>query len=444
MISPIPELELEVLSSCLAFGEECYRDISTILEPRDFSEERNEIAWAMLQRMDDAGEIVDGELAASLAAMARNIHLCDILKGRSSESVFECLGGFTGISSISDRGFKHDLSSIAQKLREAAVDRHIAANMTWATQRAQERGSSAGDVLNALVARTDEMRLRSAGGTLADCETRDAPDYRSETSSWGIDKLDSICPLVPGHNIVIGARPGCGKSSLGYWLLMGSVWGGGDPSILSMELPRGEIRQEMIRRFNASDLELGKISVADGKHDGLQVGRQVKAWGTAGRRLAIIDYVQKVQVAPGRASGIFDRLDTACQEIQMAGRWHGVCTVTLAQLARGVDKAGNETEPSISDLKGCGTIEELADVVILPHHVPASGEVEGCPVVRLKLLIKKNRHGPQGAVWVEWDKAAGTFKPSRAWEKDDRPKLEPHDLIGQEPDNESEDLFNGP
>lgn len=442
MMHQSPELESEVLASCLAYGEPSYRPVSTILEAIDFHTERNQVVWAMLAAVDNAGLMESGDLNAQVTALSREVSAEDIIPGKSRELAFEVMGGFSAVAEISSHAYKRDVTASALRVREGSIERRLAGNLHWASQQAQESGKSAGAVLDQLIGRTDELRARSSGGTLADCSAAEAPDYTGQALSWGIGKLDDYCPLVPGRTITIGARPGCGKSSIGYWLLNRAVRDTRQPCILSMELPGPEIRREMIRRFTMPDRELAMIHVSDGKHDALQVGRRIKAWGASGLNLAVIDYIQKIQAIPGTKAGIFDRIDTAMQEIQMAGRWNGVCSVVLAQLNRCVDKTGADKEPEMSDLKGCGSIEELSDVVILPRHVPKDGESSNSKTVRLQLLIKKNRHGPQGAVWVEWEKSTGKFRQSQSWaDEAEKPTPVERDIIGQEPDDEREDLF---
>ena len=91
-----------------------------------------------------------------------------------------------------------------------------------------------------------------------------------------------------------------------------------------------------------------------------------------------------------------------------------------------------EKRPLLSDLRGSGSIEQDADLVMLlfreryyleriePRHPWAFGEKhnqrhaawqERCELVRnvAEVVIAKNRHGPIGTVWLSFDDLCGSF-----------------------------------
>ena len=74
---------------------------------------------------------------------------------------------------------------------------------------------------------------------------------------------------------------------------------------------------------------------------------------------------------------------------------HAVPIIITAQLNRESEKEGRE--PTKSNIKECGGLEESADVVILLHTTKDNPD-------RLQLIIDKNRNGMQGDTYLNFDK----------------------------------------
>jgi len=76
--------------------------------------------------------------------------------------------------------------------------------------------------------------------------------------------------------------------------------------------------------------------------------------------------------------------------------------VLLSQLSRAAEGRDEMKDPSLPDLKGSGSIEEDADVVIFVHR-PGREAANG------RIIIGKHRNGPVGHGLVDYKGSRFTF-----------------------------------
>lgn len=252
-------------------------------------------------------------------------------------------------------------------------------------------------------------------GALADLEQAKPPGY-----STGFTDLDVILNggLHPGNFIVIGARPGIGKSILALRFAAHVAEQGLGALMVSLEMSRSELMYRFfaaeasveltalnshslstddwsrIRRAAEKSKEwplavtdaprLGVTGIASRARDRMRTAR--------GLSLVVVDYLQLIQPNDSRAT----------REQQVAGLSRGlklmsrelrVPVVVAAQLNRN----GEGRRPVMSDLRESGQIEADADTILLLHDdLPEdrSGQLE--------VIVAKNRHGPKGVVHLSW------------------------------------------
>lgn len=95
----------------------------------------------------------------------------------------------------------------------------------------------------------------------------------------------------------------------------------------------------------------------------------------------------------------------------------GITVVLLAQLNRDGAKMGGERPPSIETLRGSGSLEQDADLVILLHQpqtrngVTKQYESKG----ELQLIIAKQRNGPTGSVDLIFEGAYARANHKSHW-----------------------------
>jgi replicative DNA helicase len=235
----------------------------------------------------------------------------------------------------------------------------------------------------------------------------------------GYEDLDAaIGGMRDGELIVIGARPGNGKSLLLLCIADHVATRLALPVLFSsLEMSEHELTQrrvsatarvpltnivrhcvtdrewELIRRTQA-DLMNTSLFVDDTPSATLaHIKSKLRAMERAGNpaRLAVIDYLgfMKTATTESRQQAIAD-LVRGCKN-QIA-REFNIPVILAAQLNRLVDSR-TDKRPQLSDFRESGEIEQSANIAILLHREdyyeresPRAGEID--------LLILKNRQGP--------------------------------------------------
>ncbi len=235
------------------------------------------------------------------------------------------------------------------------------------------------------------------------------------------DLDDAIGGLRAGELIVIGARPGNGKSLI---LLCIADYVGtriGVPVLFSsLEMTEGELTRrriaaeakvplvhlvrhqvtdadwELIRRAQArltnTQLHVDDTSSASLAH----IRGRLRAMSRTGSaaRLAVIDYLGFM--ATPRAESRQQAVAELARGAKNLAREFGIPVILLAQLNRGPESR-HDKRPTPADLRESGEIEQSADIVILLHREDAY-ERESQRAGEIDLLVSKNRQGPQCTV----------------------------------------------
>ena len=232
--------------------------------------------------------------------------------------------------------------------------------------------------------------------------------------------LDHHVKMRGGQVIVVGARPGGGKSLMGMQLAARTAITGRIPALmLSMEMSRDEVMKRMyaaeagveLNHLNehrltdddharidkvTSDIRSAPLVIDDTAHANLAHLRARLRWMArkAPARLVVVDYVQLM--APTR------RAETRALEVSEITRGLkvlamelGICVIALAQLNRGPEQRAVR-KPTMSDLRESGSLENDADVVLFLHPEPEDPSKEGGRrSSEIDVVIAKNRTGPR-------------------------------------------------
>jgi len=240
-----------------------------------------------------------------------------------------------------------------------------------------------------------------------------------------IDRL--IGGIAPGRLLVIGARPGVGKSLFGTNLALYVAHKLGHAvHLASLEMPEREVGQRLLAAHatvGLNGIQTGKtpqsewtkineryaelaampISVDD------EPGQTITHIRSAARNLQrkredlaviIVDYLQLVRPAERRANRA-EEVAEISRGLKLLARETGACVVAMAQLNR---EGAKREKPSLTDLRESGSIEADADQVILMHR-PSDDLPE------VELIIDKNRHGPRGIAQLQ---VAGAYAQLRS------------------------------
>jgi replicative DNA helicase len=269
---------------------------------------------------------------------------------------------------------------------------------------------------------TEIVHIRDAiSPTLKKIEERYKNKGRLAGLSSGLNALDAMtCGFLPGRYYVIGARPSDGKSALAVNIIthlgireharvgLISAESGNDEIVTRMFSSEGHINGQAINSgaLRPSDftsiMEAGErmrnapIYLYDApnvKYSEMRgVARQMVM--TYKIQALFIDYLQLVQWE-NQSLAIHEQVAKVSISIKELARELKIPIIALSQLKR--DSEGRE--PEMSDLDYSKQIEQDADCIVLIYHPKVKEKEEPRDSM---LLVKKNRDGPKGAIFVNF------------------------------------------
>lgn len=241
----------------------------------------------------------------------------------------------------------------------------------------------------------------------------------------GFQDVDSLVGgLAPGSLNLLAARPSIGKSALMLGISRDVARSGRAVLIFSLEMGPYDVAERLLATesgINSTRIRTNQVSVRDagGMADaadrlreypllfdfqgGLRVGELVdrakRVHRERGLSLVCVDYVQLL-MAGERGLSENAELTTVSRALKVLAKDLNVPLLVLSQLNRQAD--GYDRVPRLSHLRGSGSLEQDADVVMLLHRE------EDAPSV-VKLDVAKNRMGPTGEVGLFWDPTTTSF-----------------------------------
>ncbi|MFF0489027.1 replicative DNA helicase [Nocardia sp. NPDC004068] len=240
----------------------------------------------------------------------------------------------------------------------------------------------------------------------------------------GFTELDEVTNgLHPGQMIIVAARPGVGKSTLGMdFMRSASIKHGLASVIFSLEMSRTEIVMRLLSaeaRIKLGDMRSGRMSdddwtklarrmseiseaplFVDDSPNMTMMEIRAKARRLKQRhdlRLVVVDYLQlmtsgkKVESRQQEVSEFSRSLKLLAKELE-------VPVVAISQLNRGPEQR-TDKRPMVSDLRESGSLEQDADMVILLHR-PDAFERDDPRGGEADLILGKHRNGPTATITV--------------------------------------------
>ena len=403
--TPRADPDAERLVIAAALTGQPIEPLARIVAPGDFREPRHEAIWqAMLDVTHGGGTIDIASVRATLdrhAARIDPVYLADLY----------------GQASLTATGewHAHRISELAQLRRLAtALTQGLTAVHNPAIDLAAARDIARTELDSALGGGDTRSltRIREVLPEVIDiAETGNAPAL---STPWpDLDRL--IGGIAPGRLVVIGARPGHGKSLAGTNLALHTAHPHGHAALIaSIEMPRQEVVQRLVAAhagvninglINARVAEpewekIGRhfdtindlpIYIEDGSEQSvtsIRAAAKEVLRDRADLALVVVDYLQLMSTPDaGRSSSRAERLGAVTRGLKVLARETNTCVVAMAQVNREGVKHGNR--PTMGDLRESGSIESDADQVILLHRPDDE-------IPEIEVLVDKNRWGPKG------------------------------------------------
>ncbi|MBO4857932.1 MAG: replicative DNA helicase [Treponema sp.] len=257
--------------------------------------------------------------------------------------------------------------------------------------------------------------------------------YKSKNQFTGVPSgfsyLDSLTSgFQKSELIIIGARPSIGKTALALSMMQHIALERKIPcGFFSLEMPYESIGMRILSMESHVDMsrirsgllkrdDVMKIQDAAGRWfeaplytvdtpnmrllDLRAMARRMVA--NHGVKIIFIDYIGLI-TTENTSAPVYEQVSEVSKSLKALARELEIPIVALCQVAR--DAEGNE--PNLAQLRGSGSIEQDADVVMFIHRNRLKDEKT--PVQEAKIILAKQRNGATGDVKISFIPAYSTF-----------------------------------
>ncbi len=420
--------EQSVLGAML-LSKEAIGEVTEVLKGRDFYRLAHEFIFEAIMSQYGRGEPADAITVADalgkagqLGQVGGHIYLHELV---SSVSVTANATYYAEI--VRDKAILRRLVDASLKISQlgyqgegdvsAIVDRAQQAIYEVAENKASEDYQPLSELVEVTL---DEIESLSQNGVMAGVPT-------------GFIDLDHLTNgLHPGQMIIVAARPGMGKSTLGLDLARSASIRHGLCSVFfSLEMTKSEIVMRLmsaeagvplnhIRKGEMKDDDWNRIAAKtaqvsraplfiDDSPNLTMMEIRAKARRLKQRfdlKLIVIDYMQ-LMTSGKRVESRQVEVSEFSRQIKLLAKELGVPVVALSQLNRGPE-ARQDKRPMLSDLRESGSLEQDADVVILLHREDAYDKTTQ-RVGEADFIIAKHRNGATDTLPVAFQGALSRF-----------------------------------
>lgn len=246
----------------------------------------------------------------------------------------------------------------------------------------------------------------------------------------GINAIDDLCGgLEGGDMIVIGARPGVGKSALVTQITSHFADLGKKVGFYNLEMKEKQVYERFVvsesgislsrlknavcflgdeeERFRAANEKLEKrtnINLITG--GGKKVGEIRNESRHMGYDVIIVDYLQLLQPDATYRGNRVAEVGNISKSLKQMAMEFNVPVIALSQMNR-TSEARETKEPTMSELREAGDIEQDASIVILMWNVNENDRS------KKGIKIEKNRQGTAGKSVLIFDGEHMRFKDSK-------------------------------
>ncbi|OGO04554.1 MAG: hypothetical protein A2Y73_04990 [Chloroflexi bacterium RBG_13_56_8] len=239
--------------------------------------------------------------------------------------------------------------------------------------------------------------------------------------------------MQPSDLIIIAARPGVGKTSLGLSIAASAALKNNSVvAIFTMEMADEQVVQRMISSHTGIDsqrLRLGRIEELEWEQftrasstlseaavfiDDTPSPTPIEI-RTKARRLAaeyaldlvIIDYLQLMHSGSRNSENRVQEISYISRSLKAMARELNVPVIAISQLSRAVEMR-QDKRPVLSDLRESGSIEQDADVVMFIYREELYKELSDRTNIA-DIIVAKHRNGPTGTLSLFFDPSLTKF-----------------------------------
>lgn len=367
---------------CAAFdGPDAVDRIGSQISPMDFSTSDLRAVWNALEAMAEAGKAFDPVLV--LEHMTQS--------GRVPQSI----------------GLELLIDLRSGSWEAAHIDHYCAALLQHAsTDDAHILGEQLAhepivnqEIIDGYISKLDQIQrgrkdeIKTVADAVKGLQERKANPRAIHRT--GIKALDDTLRggLRDGQSIVIGGRPGAGKSVLMVQIGANVAEQGSGVLFVSLEMMKEELIDRLNRTIDFDSLHQLPLYFIDSTSD---LGTIQSLVRVACRRykigLIVIDYLQLMEVPSGKHDSRERQIATISRRLKRMALDLQKPVIVGSQLNREATKKG---KPTLADLRESGSIEQDADIVLL-----LSASDDGPETL---LQVAKQRGGGTGEITLTLD-----------------------------------------
>ena len=414
----------QALLGAIIIDSEAFDKVAGIIKPEDFYLEEHKHIYNAILKMYSASRTIDtvtlvnaivefgnrdqaggiqyvSMLAEAVPSVSNVKDYAQIVKDKSTlrrlivdcESIIEDAYNETDVKMLVDSA-EQKVFDISHKNNESKDFRHIR------------------DVLQNVY--RDIEKLSETGGAVTG----------SKTGFSDLDKM--LVQMGKGDLIILGARPGMGKTSFALNIATNVAKQSGKAvAIFSLEMSA----EQLVTRIVSSEAMIDSHSLRTGELSGDDwdniadviselSGCDIYIDDTSAitstdmksklRRLqnlgfVVIDYIGLMQTTI-KTDNRAQQVGEISRNLKIMAKDFGIPILCCAQLNRGTEsRQGASKKPTLADLRDSGSIEQDADIVLFlyrdEYYDTENANDEGSIA---EVIVAKNRHGSQGTVKMGW------------------------------------------
>ncbi|MBE6537630.1 MAG: replicative DNA helicase [Ruminococcaceae bacterium] len=269
-------------------------------------------------------------------------------------------------------------------------------------------------------------------------------------SKTGFSDLDRVLiQMGKGDLIIVGARPGMGKTSFAMNIATNVAKTKKAVAIFSLEMSGEQLVSRILSSealIDSRSLRTGQLKPEDWDNlagvtsslsgcdifiddtsaiTSTEMRSKLRRLSNLG--LVVIDYIGLMQ-STSKSDNRAQQVGEISRDLKIMAKDLGVPIICCAQLNRGTEQRGGEAKkPTLSDLRDSGSIEQDADIVLFlyrdEYYKDISGNHDADPNAAntantAEVIVAKNRHGSCDNVKMGW---IGQFTKFRTLEENKTP-----------------------
>ena len=314
-------------------------------------------------------------------------------------------------------------TTVSENAKEI-IKSHKAKNLSDALNRIEVNSDNLGETLDYLTMVVDGLSDRNNKKTksLAQITSENKDNYFKESSEPRIEmEFETLNEIVGGFEagdmIVIGARPAVGKSAFAAQMTNHFSDLGKKIGYFNLEMSEKQIYERFVsslsgigltrirRAVNFTGDEKSRFDKANKILEtkdkivvttGSQTVNSIKAiCKNSEYDIIVVDYMQLIKPEGRYKGNRFAEVGDISHSLKAIATDLGIPVIVLSQLNR-ASMGREDKEPTMSELRESGDIEQDASVIILLWNLDEEGKKKGCKV-------EKDRQGKTGTVKMEFN-----------------------------------------